>query len=362
MAADTPNTDGTSPHKKELAFKILAVICVLNWLAFCIITYNVGGTPNFNFMLGISRYSEFRVLDEDGNVKTVDNAEYKRLQREEGRYFLTYRRWVTEVGAGTYYFIYVYCFVSVGFILITMATGAWLALKKWTSSEEFMSAAELRNRGAVLLDAKEKPSSHVESIQDPVARRTRQDKLGCLFGLAMIGFFVAFYVLLLLRAGCNTHTQEVRVEEGSGGIINDTVNVAYHVTDRRINFLLFINLTSSRITGASGESETIFRARDYNAELRYTMNAGNDYLTINGKEYQLADGIAFMCDMKEHKPIVKQVSVQINRDVPSDQEIMPFVLAEAERLSDTQPDIRDYVKSGVLSDKLGKQTDHADNE
>ena len=187
-----------SPHKKELAFKILAVICVLNWLAFCIIMYNVGGTPNVNFMLGISRYSEFRVLDEDGNVITVDNAEYKRLQREDGRYFITYKRWVTEVGPVTYYYTYIHFLVSVPFILVTMAIGVWIGLKKLPSSEEFMSAAELRNRGAALLDATVKPSSHGRAIQDPVARRARREKLGCYCALAVLVFLLVFWLLVIL--------------------------------------------------------------------------------------------------------------------------------------------------------------------
>ena len=76
-----------------------------NFLAFMVIALCFGGTAQEGMMGGGGR-DEYFVLDRNEEVRTVSYEEYKRLQTEEGKFFVSNHGTPAQVSSGVYYYLW----------------------------------------------------------------------------------------------------------------------------------------------------------------------------------------------------------------------------------------------------------------
>jgi hypothetical protein len=147
-----------------------------NFLAFMVIALCFGGTAQEGLMGGGGR-DEYFVLDRNGEVRTVSYEEYKRLQTQEGKYFVSNHGTPAQVSSGVYHYLRMHGNITYPLFLSTFVVALILAAT-WHGYAK-------KNKVGMYSDQAEH-----------VMRRMRL--VAWVLVILVIGFLVTFWLLLLL--------------------------------------------------------------------------------------------------------------------------------------------------------------------
>lgn len=111
-----------------MAFSVL-MLGWANFLVFMGIIMYFGGSPQEGLMAqDQSSGHSYLVLDERGEIKEVDYNEYKRMQREEEKYYVAQGVHVTQVSGSVYCYLRLHGDITLPLFALSFIVGAVLAV------------------------------------------------------------------------------------------------------------------------------------------------------------------------------------------------------------------------------------------